>query len=61
MTLKHKLLMGAGALTLAAIGITGAWASVHKNDAGASCPKADCGKECPKDAPCPPCPGCPGC
>ena len=59
MTLKNKILMTAGALSLAALGITGALAAHASGDAK-SCPKADCAKDCPKGHPCPDCPDCPG-
>jgi hypothetical protein len=58
MTLKQKVLLGTGALTLAVIGITGALAAGHDGCDGAACPKSECGKLCPKD--CPLCPGCSG-
>jgi len=61
MTLKHKLLIATGGLTLAVIGITGALAAGRAGNLGAACPKSDCVTECPKEAPCPPCPSCPGC
>jgi len=61
MTLKTKLLLGAGAATLAMVAITGAVASGRASDCGVTCPKADCDKACPKGGPCPPCPPCPGC
>ena len=60
MTLKNKLLMAAGALTLAAVGVTGV-ISAHAGEAAKACPKSDCAKECPKGGPCPECPCCPGC
>jgi len=61
MTLKQRLLLGTAALTLAAIGITGALAAGRANDCGAGCSKTECGKACPKGGPCPLGPACPGC
>ena len=49
MTLKQKLVLGTGAVALAVIGVTGAFAM-----------KSGCGEACPKEAPCS-CPVCPGC
>ena len=60
MTIKHKLLLTAAAVTLAVAGITGAVAAGRAKDAGTACPKADCAGECPKKGACPPCSGCPG-
>ena len=63
MSLNRRLLMGVGAVALAAIGITGVLAEGRAHGSGAACPKADCKQECPKKCPeeCPPCPACPGC
>lgn len=46
MTLKNKVLLAAGALALAAAGITGAVAA-HAGDAAEACPKTDCAPKCP--------------
>ena len=54
MTLKQKVLLGTGALTLAVIGITGALAAGHDGCDRAACPKSACEKGCPF------CPGCSG-
>lgn len=60
MSLSRKVLFGMGALTLAAIAITGAVAAGRDHGAAAGCSKTECKRDCPKPCPkdCPPCPYC---